>query len=66
MMDTTIEIDGMTCEHCVATVRRALMKVPGVRDVKVEVGRAVVQSESPLSRESLEGAVVRAGYEPKR
>jgi copper chaperone len=41
----TYKIDGMTCQHCVRSVERALSKVPGVdhvREVSLERGEAEI------------------------
>lgn len=35
-------VEGMTCGHCVTTVKDALFGVPGVEDASVVVGEAVV------------------------
>lgn len=35
---TEIKVDGMSCGSCVASVTKALMRVPGVEDVKVDLG----------------------------
>ena len=37
-----LEISGMSCGHCVAAVRSALMQVRGVRAEQVAVGSALV------------------------
>ena len=46
-MVTVLEVEGMTCGHCVAAVKRALEEVPGVEsaDVVLEPGRATVMHE---------------------
>ncbi len=60
-----IPVEGMTCEHCVRTVRGALQSVPGVRSAKVSLAdrKAVVDSDDgPVSIKLLADAVTRAGY----
>ncbi len=50
---TTLHIDGMSCDHCVRAVRRALEAVPGVAVQSVAVGTATVdydEREVPLER----------------
>jgi copper chaperone CopZ len=64
----TVELDvtGMTCGHCVATVRSALTVVEGVRSVEVSLpGRAVVQADDALDPQTLVGAVEGAGYQAR-
>lgn len=49
MQTIQLEIDGMTCEMCVAHVTKALQNVPHVREVQVELqpqGRAIVMHDS--------------------
>lgn len=61
----TIQVQGMTCEHCVRRVRDAVSHVEGVRVEEVDIGS--VQVRTPLddpARRRLEGAIRDAGYEP--
>jgi copper chaperone len=60
---TELKIDGMTCGHCVAAVKKALEKVPGVTgaQVELETGRARVAGETSL--EALLAAVQDEGYQ---
>ena len=37
-----LEIDGMTCDHCVRAVTTALRALPGVQVEEVAIGRATV------------------------
>lgn len=47
MAQTTLQVEGMTCNHCVNTVTNSLQAMPGVRDAKVDLesGTAVVDYE---------------------
>jgi len=58
----TLKIDGMTCNHCVQSVKVALFEVPGVLNVEVDLaqGKAVVLGNVPT--ELLIAAVVEEGY----
>src|SRR5471032_2196079 len=60
----SMKIDGMTCASCVARVEKALAKVPGVRQVSVNLATemARVESAAPLSFEALRQIVDDAGY----
>ncbi len=62
-------VSGMTCGHCVATVRKALEAVPGVRSAEVDLasGQASVELE-PASGDisQLVAAVESAGYKVPR
>ncbi len=59
----TLTIDGMSCQHCVARVEKALQGVEGVESVKVDLasGKAVVTGKD-LSAAALAKAVTAAGY----
>ncbi len=63
--EITLEVRGMTCDHCERTVAKALQSVPGVTAV-VEVshrkGEARIVAGEQASRDRIEGAVQRAGY----
>jgi Cu+-exporting ATPase len=63
-----LPIQGMTCASCVARVERALEKLPGVRDVAVNLGTetATVVADEPLAQQALVEAVEGAGYEVPR
>ena len=61
----TLAIEGMTCASCVGRVERALKAVPGVRQASVNLAteRASVSSDGSVSRQALEQAVRKVGYE---
>ena len=64
-----LSIAGMTCQNCVRHVREALLAVPGVRSVDVELTRGVasilVLDSAGLDAAALAGAVRNAGYEAR-
>ena len=37
MIDKTLSVGGMTCNHCVETVEKALRKIEGVQKVEVNL-----------------------------
>jgi copper chaperone CopZ len=59
-----LEISGMSCGHCVETVRSALTAVQGVHgaDVSLPDGRATVRVDDAVEERTLVSAVERAGY----
>jgi copper chaperone len=58
-----LKIDGMSCGHCAAAVRRALAAVPGVREViEVDVGHGLARIEGEVDPERLVAAVEAEGY----
>lgn len=60
------EISGMTCQHCVHAVKKALEKVTGVRFVEVNLQDAIVTieyDEHLFDSKKAQVAVHDAGYE---
>ena len=58
-------VKGMTCGHCVGTITGEITKLPGVRDVQVELSTGVVtvESDDPLDMSAVTAAVDEAGFE---
>ncbi|WP_243031710.1 CopZ family metallochaperone [Thermus altitudinis] len=57
-----LKVEGMTCNHCVMAVQRALMKVPGVERAEVSLERAEALVEGKADPEALIRAVEEEGY----
>ena len=53
---------GMTCQHCVGAVTRALESVPGVTGVRVDLAGGLARVEGEARPEALVQAVADAGY----
>ncbi|MBB4664860.1 heavy-metal-associated domain-containing protein [Conexibacter arvalis] len=60
----TYVVSGMTCTHCVASVREEVGEVAGVEvlDVDLASGRLVVSGEAADSQDAIRAAVEAAGY----
>jgi len=58
-----LNIEGMTCDHCVHAVTTALKDVPGVRDAKVSLAdkSAVIEGDGVEVDKAL-AAVAEEGY----
>ena len=59
-----LEVRGMTCNHCVAAVHKALAAVPGVEqvvEVTLQSGSATVRGSA--TPQALIAAVKQAGYQ---
>ncbi|HUR03786.1 MAG TPA: heavy-metal-associated domain-containing protein [Nonomuraea sp.] len=65
MSTATYTVKGMTCGHCVSSVKEEVGEVPGVTDVEVDLasGLLTVGSESPIDGAKIVAAVEGAGYE---
>lgn len=63
---TTAEytVKGMTCGHCVSSVKQEVGLIDGVSEVLVDLraGRVTVTSAAPLNRAAVSEAVDEAGY----
>lgn len=62
-----IGIEGMTCDHCVRRVEKALKGRPGVREVMVsrEAARATVTFDPRQTNlPDLHDALLKSGYKP--
>ncbi|ADW21025.1 MULTISPECIES: cation transporter [Thermus] len=57
-----LKVEGMTCNHCVMAVKKALMKVPGVEKAEVSLERAEALVEGKADPEALIRAVEEEGY----
>lgn len=66
METMTVEVHGMTCGGCVASVTRVLKAVPGVADVSVTLhpGRATIAYDPARANAAmLRTAIEDAGYD---
>lgn len=64
----TLDVEGMTCNHCVMRVRKALEGVGGVKEAKVDLAskRATVKVDAEkVDDTALVAAVEDAGYKAK-
>jgi copper chaperone len=60
-----ITVKGMSCGHCVAAMTKAMMSLPGVSNVAVDLGSGRVSYDcaAPIPRQDLERVVKAAGFE---
>jgi copper chaperone len=66
MSEATIQVDGMSCQHCVMRVKKAVEGLAGISDLTVEVGQVKVTfDESKAKKKDIEDAIVKAGYKIK-
>ena len=64
---TTLQVDGMTCEHCVASVTEELSEIDGVDSVEVDLNpggasTVSVSADAGVEHDQLRAAVEEAGY----
>ena len=62
---TTIKIKGMSCNHCVMAVTKALSGIEGVANVNVDLakGEATFEETKPVDRAVIGERVRKAGFE---
>jgi len=64
MNQVTLQIEGMSCGHCVGQVRNALARLDGVQVRQVKVGEAGLSYDpETLTLTEIVEAVKQAGYE---
>ncbi|MFI6908118.1 heavy-metal-associated domain-containing protein [Nonomuraea sp. NPDC050394] len=65
MTNATYTVKGMTCGHCVSSVKEEVSEVAGVSSVEVDLasGLLTVESVSPIDAADIRSAVEEAGYE---
>jgi len=61
----SVKIKGMTCQHCVMAVTKALAALDGVKDVNVDLksGVATYEEVKVVAPEVVAAAIKKAGYE---
>ncbi|MEV6321347.1 copper ion binding protein [Nocardia sp. NPDC051787] len=61
---TTVTVTGMTCGHCVSSVREEVGRIDGVTSVDVDLasGLVTIASAAPVGRDAIAAAVDEAGY----
>jgi copper chaperone len=59
-----IKIQGMTCQHCVMSVTKALGSIPGIKNLRVDLvnGEATFENTQNVSMSNIRKAVEEAGY----
>jgi copper chaperone len=63
MTQLTMDISGMTCGHCVGSVKRALQGLDGVAVEQVTIGKATVSYDAAAtSPAKIAEAVEEEGY----
>lgn len=63
-MTTELKVEGMSCGHCVSSVKEAVESVAGVKAVQVSLadGQVRIESEGGLDMTAVAAAITEAGY----
>ena len=63
MTTREFRIEGMSCHHCVMSVKKEIEKIPGVASSDVRIGSALVSfEETKVSEQDVKAAIQEAGY----
>jgi copper chaperone len=61
----SIKIKGMSCQHCVGSVKKALENVPGLSKIAVNLEKEEASfNNENVSREEIRTAISQIGFEP--
>jgi copper chaperone len=65
MSTVTVSVSGMSCGHCVTSVREEVGGLAGVTAVEVDLagGTVTVESVGELEPEAIQNAIEEAGYQ---
>lgn len=63
MATTIYKVKGMSCNHCKATVEKAIAALPGVESVAVNLASGEVAVKGPATTEAIARAVSSVGFE---
>lgn len=58
-----LEVHGMSCEHCVASITSAVAPLPGVTSVDVALAAGTVRVEGTPDASAVAAAIEDAGYD---
>jgi copper chaperone len=64
-MATTLKVKGMSCQHCVMSVTKALGQLDGIKNVQVDLAKGEVRFDNPkeIATSRIEKAISDAGYQ---
>jgi copper chaperone len=64
-MATTLKVKGMSCQHCVMSVTKALGQLDGIKNVQVDLAKGEVRFDNTkeVASNRIEKAISDAGYE---
>jgi copper chaperone len=64
-MVSILKVKGMSCQHCVMSVTKALNQLEGIQNVQVDLQKGEVRFDNTkaLALNRIEKAIEEAGYE---
>jgi copper chaperone len=64
-MASVLKVKGMSCQHCVMSVTKALNQLDGIKNVQIDLAKGEVRFDNTKSVASdrIQKAITDAGYE---
>ena len=64
-MGSVLKVKGMSCQHCVMSVTKALGQLEGIKNVQVDLAKGEVQFDNTkyIASDKIGKAISDAGYE---
>ena len=59
----TIKVQGMKCQHCSGSTKKALEAIDGISNVQVDLDSGQVSFDGTADIETIKAAVSKAGFE---
>jgi copper chaperone len=61
----TLKVKGMSCQHCVMSITKALNQLEGIKDVQVDLEKGEVRFDNTkgVTNDRLKKTIADAGYE---
>ncbi|MCL5406311.1 MAG: heavy-metal-associated domain-containing protein [Deltaproteobacteria bacterium] len=61
----TVKVKGMSCQHCVKSVKKTLEEIDGIANVTVDLakGEATFDETHPVDNDLIREKIKKAGYE---
>jgi copper chaperone len=65
IMATIMQVKGMSCQHCVMSVTKALSQLEGIKNVQVDLAKGEVRFDNTksITSDQIQKAITNAGYE---
>jgi copper chaperone len=64
-MGSVLKVKGMSCQHCVMSVTKALNQLDGIKNVQIDLAKGEVRFDNTKSvtSDQIQKAITDAGYE---
>jgi copper chaperone len=64
-MGSVLKVKGMSCQHCVMSVTKALNQLDGIKNVQIDLAKGEVRFDNTknTASERIQKAITDAGYE---